>query len=171
MENLARLRERLLAACLLEGDFTLRSGKKSRYYLDKYRFVLDPALLAPLAEAIAAELPAETEVLAAPELGAVPLLAAVSLRTGLPGVIVRKAEKEYGTRNKIEGRLPAGAGVALLEDVVTTGGQAIASAEVLRDLGARIVAVIAVIDRGRETTEAMAAAGLTYRPLFRVELD
>ncbi|MGQ9779534.1 MAG: orotate phosphoribosyltransferase [Bacillota bacterium] len=171
MEDLARLRERLLAACLLEGDFTLRSGKKSRYYLDKYRFVLDPTLLAPLAEAIAARLPAETEVLAAPELGAVPLLTAVSLRTGLPGVIVRKAEKEYGTKKKIEGHLPSGAGVALLEDVVTTGGQAIASAEVLRSLGARILAVIAVVDRGRETEEAMAAAGLPYMPLFRVELD
>ena len=171
MEDLAELRARLLAACLLEGDFTLRSGKKSRYYLDKYRFVLDPTLLAPLGEAIAARLPAGTEVLAAPELGAVPLLTAVSLRTGLPGVIVRKAEKEYGTKNKIEGRLSAGAGVVLLEDVVTTGGQAIASAEVLRELGARVLAVIAVIDRGRETAEAMAAAGLPYKSLFRVELD
>jgi len=171
VEDLAHLRERLLAACLLEGEFTLRSGRKSRYYLDKYRFVLDPALLAPLAEAIAASLPAGTEVLAAPELGAVPLLTAVSLRTGLPGVIVRKVEKEYGTKKKIEGHLPAGAGVALLEDVVTTGGQAMASAEVLRSLGARVLAVIAVIDRGHETQEVMAAAELPYRPLFRVELD
>jgi len=169
--DLDALRQRLLDTCLLHGDFTLRSGKKSRYYLDKYRFVLAPDLLGPLAEAIAVQLPPGTEILAGPELGAIPLVTATSLRTGLPGVIVRKEAKEYGTKKLIEGQLPPGARVALLEDVLTTGGHAIAAADVLRGLGASVLAVIAVIDRGRETTAAMEAAGLPYVPLFRVELD
>ena len=169
--DLDALRHRLLAACLLQGDFTLRSGKKSRYYLDKYRFVLAPELLAPLAQAIAAKLPEGTEVLAGPELGAVPLVTATSLVTGLPGIIVRKEAKGYGTKNLIEGQLRPGAKAVLLEDVLTTGGQAVAAANALRRIGAKVLAVIAVVDRGKETEEAMEKAGLAYMPIFRVELD
>jgi orotate phosphoribosyltransferase len=166
------LRQELLDACLLHGDFTLRSGKKSQYYLDKYRFVLAPKILGKLAAAIATKLPAGTNVLAGPELGAVPLVTATSLQTGLPGVIVRKEVKGYGTKNLIEGQLPAEPQAVMLEDVVTTGGQAIASAEVLRGLGAQVLAVIAVVDRSKgEAAAAMAAAGLNYIPLFKVDLD
>ncbi|HKB93338.1 MAG TPA: hypothetical protein VKC62_03770, partial [Gaiellaceae bacterium] len=90
----------LVDAAYLEGDFVLRSGKRSRYYLDKYRFETRPDLLHALGERIAGEVrehaPDATR-LAAPELGAVALAAAASLASGLPFVIVRKAAKEYGT--------------------------------------------------------------------------
>src|SRR5256884_8381492 len=82
----------------LEGDFVLRSGKRSRYYLDKYRFETQPDLLRPLGERIAAAV-AEHEPdavrLAGPELGAVPLAASASLASDLPFVIVRKGAKDY----------------------------------------------------------------------------
>ena len=90
----------------LEGDFVLRSGRRSRYYLDKYRFETDPALLAGLGRELAALVRAhapQAELLAGPELGAVPLAAVTSIETGLPYVIVRKEAKEYGTSNRLEG--------------------------------------------------------------------
>jgi orotate phosphoribosyltransferase len=93
-------------AALLEGDFLLRSGRRSNYYLDKYRFSTRPDLLGALGAAIAAAVrehePAAVR-LAAPELGAVPLAAAASLAAGLPFVIVRNAPKDHGTGNRIEG--------------------------------------------------------------------
>ena len=96
----------LVEHAYLEGDFLLRSGKRSRYYLDKYRFETRPELLRPLGERIAAivrEHAPDATRLAAPELGAVALAAAASLDSGLPFLIVRKEAKEYGTGNRLEG--------------------------------------------------------------------
>ena len=95
----------------LEGDFLLRSGKRSRYYLDKYRFETRPEILAPLGERIARavhDFEPEAMRLAGPELGAVALAAAGSLSSGLPFLIVRKAAKEYGTSKRLEGVYAAG---------------------------------------------------------------
>jgi orotate phosphoribosyltransferase len=108
----------------LEGDFVLRSGRRSRFYLDKYRFSTDPALLREIGARIAAMV-AEVEPgavrLAAPELGAVPLAAAASLASGLPFLIVRTEAKRYGTANRLEGAFEPGERVCLVEDVVTSG--------------------------------------------------
>src|SRR5207247_2473663 len=103
----------------LEGDFVLRSGRRSRYYLDKYRFETRPDLLGPLGERIAravAEHEPEAARLAGPELGAVPLAAAASLASGLPFLIVRKEAKEDGTGNRLEGVFEDGECVWLVED-------------------------------------------------------
>src|SRR5712691_1878014 len=121
------LAEAIRDAAYLEGDFVLRSGKRSSYYLDKSRFATRPELLGPLGGAIAAavaECDPEAVRIAAPELGAVPLAAAASLAGGLPFVIVRKEAKGYGTENRIEGEFEAGELVCLVEDVVTSGGAA-----------------------------------------------
>ena len=125
-------REELAAAirehAYLEGDFVLRSGRRSSYYLDKYRFETRPDLLAALGDHIAATV-AEHEPdavrLAGPELGAVALAAAASLSSGLPFLIVRKAAKEYGTANRLEGLYEPGERICLVEDVVTSGGAAV----------------------------------------------
>ncbi len=109
----------------LEGDFVLRSGRRSRYYLDKYRFETRPDLLGPLGDLIAEavrEHEPEASRLAGPELGAVALAAAASLSSGLPFLIVRKETKEYGTANRLEGVAEEGELVCLVEDVVTSGG-------------------------------------------------
>ena len=93
-------------AAYLEGDFVLRSGRRSKYYLDKYRFETRPDLLAPLGRAIAdavREHEPEATRLAGPELGAVALAAAASLESGLPFLIVRKEAKDYGTSKRLEG--------------------------------------------------------------------
>src|SRR5919204_3666367 len=119
MDALAR---DLAAAAVLHGKFVLRSGQTSTYYIDKYRFTTQPAILRRLADALAARLPADTQRLAGTVLGAVPLVTAVSLASGVPSLIVRTAAKDYGTARRIEGTLEPGDRVVLVEDVVTTGG-------------------------------------------------
>jgi orotate phosphoribosyltransferase len=156
-------------AALLEGDFVLRSGRRSNYYLDKYRFSTRPDLLAALGGAIAAEV-AEHEPeavrLAAPELGAVPLAAAASLESGLPFVIVRSKPKEYGTANRIEGVFEPGERVCLVEDVVTAGGAALEAVGALRDAGLQVSTVVCVVDREEGGSDALARAAVRLRPLL-----
>ena len=163
---MAALASRIVDAAYLEGDFVLRSGRRSRYYLDKYRFTTAPSLLREIGQALADRLPAETRRVAGPELGAVPLATAVSLETGLPSVLVRGESKSYGTERRFEGILHPGENVVLIEDVVTTGGQAIESAQALRDSGANVSLVLVVVDREEGAAEAMAEAGFRFEALF-----
>ena len=162
------LAEAIRSAALLEGDFVLRSGKRSPYYLDKYRFGTRPDLLRAVGEALAAAVrehePGAVR-LAAPELGAVPLAAAASLSLELPFVIVRKAEKAYGTGNRIEGAYEAGECVCLIEDVVTSGGAALDAIEALRAAGLRVGTAICVVDREEGGADALARAAVRLRPL------
>ena len=152
---------------MLRGDFLLRSGARSSYYIDKYRFTTEPALLQRLARELASRLPEGVQRLAGPVLGAVPLVTALSLQTGLPSVIVRVDKaKEYGTSRRFEGRLEAGDRVVLVEDVVTTGGAALAAVEVLREAGAEVLGAVVVVDREQGGREAFAAAGVPLQALF-----
>jgi orotate phosphoribosyltransferase len=164
-----KLGERLVERAYLEGDFVLRSGRRSRYYLDKYRFETDPALLAPLARELAAMVrqhaPAAVR-LAGPELGAVPLTAVTAIEIGLPYVIVRSEAKAYGTGRRIEGVFAEGEAVCLIEDVVTSGGALLSAVEALREARLEVLAAVCVVDRGEGGAEAIAAAGLPFAPLF-----
>jgi len=164
----------LVAASYLKGDFILRSGKRSNRYFDKFLFETDPALLRRLGKQLAALVPNETQTLAAPELGAVLLGGAVSMQTGFPLVLVRKEPKGYGTSKQIEGRFEPGQRVTVIEDVVTTGGDSLRSAQVLRDAGLDVIHLVVVLDRGEGGEENIRIAGIPYSPLFRIadlELD
>jgi orotate phosphoribosyltransferase len=166
-EELAR---RLREAAYLEGDFVLRSGRRSKYYLDKYRFETRPDLLGPLGDALAeavSEHEPEAARIAGPELGAVALAAAASLRGGLPFLIVRKAAKDYGTSNRLEGVYEDGDCVCLVEDVVTSGGAAIEAVEALRAAGLRVSNAICVVDREEGGVDELARHAVRLRPLFR----
>ena len=142
------LAERLIAASELHGDFVLSSGKHSKIYFDKFRFLTDPALLRETAAAVAALLPEGISHLAAPEGAATLLVSAVALQTHLPIAVVRKEPKVYGTRSQVEGHAPGGAQVALIEDVSTTGHQVLAAAQALEALGCEIGVIVLAIDRG-----------------------
>lgn len=164
-----RLGELLVERALLRGRFVLRSGRVSDYYLDKYRFETDPALLDGLGRELAALVAAsapQAELLAAPELGAVPLGAVTSLRSGLPYVIVRKAQKEHGTANSLEGVWAPGQRVCVVEDVVTSGGALLHAVTALRAVGLDVCAAICVVDRGEGGAQAIAAAGVPFAPLY-----
>jgi orotate phosphoribosyltransferase len=141
------LASRIREAALLEGDFVLSSGQRSRFYVDKYLFSTEPDLLRDVAAALSERLPDGVERLAGVELGAVPLVVAMALASGLPYVIVRKSAKGYGTVRGIEGSLERGERVALIEDVVTTGTQAVRAARSLVQAGAEILTIVAVLDR------------------------
>jgi orotate phosphoribosyltransferase len=164
--TLLQLGKDLVSAAYLEGDFLLSSGQRSRYYLDKYRFSTDPQLLKPIAVGLAGLLPAELTCLAGVELGAVPLVTAVSLETGLPFVIVRKGAKDYGTAKLIEGVLPDQARIGLIEDVLTTAAQAIRAAQLLTELGATVQRIVYVVDREQGASANIRAAGFDSAALF-----
>jgi orotate phosphoribosyltransferase len=163
------LRAALREHAYLEGDFVLRSGKRSRYYLDKYRFETRPELLRALGERIAGavrEHAPDAVRLAGPELGAVALAAAASLESGLPFLIVRKDTKEYGTAKRLEGAFEPGESVCLVEDVVTTGGAAISAVLALRGAGLVCRTAICVVDREEGGTDELARHAVRLRPLF-----
>ncbi|MEI8194858.1 MAG: orotate phosphoribosyltransferase [Phycisphaerae bacterium] len=152
----ATLAQRVKAVALLEGDFTLRSGKKSKFYFDKYLFETQPDILETMGQEIAKRIPAGTARIAGPELGAVALAAAASLASRLPFFIVRNAKKDYGTAKQIEGLLKVGESVVLVEDIITTGGQVVEAIKTIRAAGATVAKVIVALDRqegGRENIE------------------
>ena len=162
----AKLREH----ALLEGDFVLRSGRRSSYYLDKYRFETRPELLGPLGERLAAaanEHEPDAVRLAGPALGAVALAASASLASGLPFVIVRDSAKQYGTANRLEGPFEQGEIVCLIEDVVTSGGALAEAVAALRDAGLVVRNAVCVVDREEGGADALARLGVRLRSLYR----
>jgi orotate phosphoribosyltransferase len=164
------LRRAIRERAYLEGDFVLRSGRRSSFYLDKYRFSTYPELLEAIGSRLA-ELVAQAEPsavrLAAPELGAVPLAAAASLVTRLPFVIVRAEAKSYGTANRLEGVYEPGERVCLIEDVVTSGGAAVEAVQAVREAGLECGAAVCVIDREEGGADALARVAVRLWPLFR----
>lgn len=146
------------------GEFELAHGGTSDYYVDKYLFETDPGSLARIARAFAARIGDDT--LGGVALGAVPLVAVTSVESGNPYVIVRKAQKEYGTGNRIEGELSPGERVVVIEDVTTTGQSALEAVEVLRSAGATVDRLIVVVDREEGARERLAANDVELEPLI-----
>ena len=146
------------------GEFELSGGGTSDYYVDKYLFETDPRCLELIAEAFAARV-GDTK-LAGVALGAVPLVATTALKTANPYVIARKKAKEYGTANRVEGRLDEGEEVVVLEDIATTGGSALDAAEALREAGARVERVLVVVDREEGAREYLADHGIELHALL-----
>ncbi len=160
------LARRVKETAYLEGDFTLRSGRKSKYYLDKCLFETQPDVLAGLGEAFAARCGRRVTRIAGAELGGVALAAATSLATGKPFVIVRNAKKDYGTGKKFEGKLEPGDVVLLVEDIATTGGQVLEAARDIAAAGATVDRIVAVIDRQEGARENIEAAGFVFESLL-----
>jgi orotate phosphoribosyltransferase len=150
------------------GEFELSHGGTSDYYVDKYLFETDPTCLSLIASAFAGRL-ADDEKLAGVALGAVPLVAVTSAETGRPYVIARKQAKEYGTGNRIEGRLAEGERVVVLEDIATTGKSALDAVEALREAGAVVDRVLVVVDRQEGASELLAEHGIELESLLTAD--
>jgi orotate phosphoribosyltransferase len=161
-----QLAKRISDLALLRGEFTLRSGRKSNYYLDKYRFETQPDVLKALGKMLAERVTPDIDRLAGPELGAVALAAAAAMESGKPFVLVRNRKKDYGTSKQIEGVLNKGERVLIIEDVLTTGGQVLESVASLREMGAVVERIVAIIDRMEGARENIEGAGLKFEALF-----
>lgn len=163
-EREAILRMLLEAGAVRFGRFTLASGETSDVYVDVKRAWTDPGRLDLLARALAARA-GGADRLGGMELGAVPLVVATALRTGLPFVVLRKAAKEHGTRQAFEGEIPAGTRVLLIEDVATTGGSSARSVEVVRGAGGTVERALVVVDREAGASERLASMGVRLESL------
>jgi len=164
----AALGARIYECARLTGEFRLRSGAVSEEYFDKYLFESDPHLLREIAEELVGLLPADVDVLAGLELGGVALAVVASQVCGLPTVLVRKTAKIYGTSRLAEGGEITARRVAVIEDVVTSGGRVIESCRELRAQEAEISTVLCVIDREAGGRENLATEGLELRSLFTI---
>jgi orotate phosphoribosyltransferase len=150
----------------LTGEFRLRSGTVSNEYFDKYLFESDPELLRAIGQALVPLLPPDADALAGLELGGVPLATMLSQLTGLPTLFVRKEAKSYGTCRLAEGGDVDGRRLAVVEDVVTSGGQVVASCGDLRDRGAIVDHAVCVIDRESGGSKDLADIDVELRALF-----
>ena len=168
MADRTELARRIYDTAHLTGTFTLRSGATSTEYFDKYLFEADPKLLADIADAMVPLLPDRIDALAGLELGGIPLVTMLSQRTGLPALFVRKKAKDYGTCRLAEGGEVAGRRLAVVEDVVTSGGAILDAWRELEPMGATADTVVCVIDRGSGAAK-LAEVGLELRPLFTME--
>lgn len=150
----------------LTGEFKLRSGKVSKEYFDKYQFESRPEILTDIVDFMTPLVPKGTELLGALEMGGIPLATVVSLRARIPVVFLRKSAKNYGTCKFAEGPDVKGKKICLIEDVITTGGQVVATTKMLRDAGAIVTSVVCVIDRSEGDTQALKEAGLKMKSVL-----
>lgn len=176
MEMKIRLAKILYERSYKEGEFTLTSGRKSNFYFDGKQTALHPEgafLIGHLFNNMLKDNPFITAV-GGLTLGADPLVTATSvisyqLGRPLPAFIVRKAPKGHGTNQYLEGlsNLQLGKPVAMLEDVVTTGGSLLTACERVKDAGFTIGMLCTVLDREEGGNEAIKAAGYELHSLFR----
>ncbi len=163
------LAKRVKETSYLEGDFTLRSGKKSKYYMDKYLFETNPDILKALGEEFAKHATSDVTLIAGAELGGVALAAATAMQTGKKWIIVRNSKKDYGTSKMVEGVLKADDVVLLVEDIATTGGQVLEAAKIITEAGAKVKKIVAVIDRKQGANENITTAGYKFESILTKE--
>lgn len=163
----------LKRASLRRGKFVLASGKESDYYFDGKLTTLDSGGASLVAEALLDLLEDyEVDAVGGLTLGADPVVGAMLAlaprrERSIRGFIVRKEAKSHGTKNRIEGPLQPGDAVAIIEDVVTTGGSALSAAEVVEAFGCRVEVILAIVDRDQGGRQAFEERGYAYLPLFR----
>jgi len=149
------------------GKFVLTSGAVSNYYIDIKKASTNPRVL----KKIAAEMKMYTEgyeILAGMELGAVPLVVALSLETNIPYVIIRKEKREHGTSKQIEGEEIKDKRVLLIEDVTTSGGSVVKSINAIRDNKGKVDKVLVVVDRESGAEEKLQSLDVNFISLLSV---
>lgn len=156
------------------GDFTLASGKKAKYYLDCRQITLDSQgarlIGEGMLELLAGDVP---DLVGGMAIGADPITAAILTLAGinnvpLRGVMVRKEPKQHGTGRTVEGPFQPGESIAIVEDVVTTGGSSLLAIERCEEAGLKVQRVLAIIDRLEGGREAFAVRGYELTTLFTV---
>ena len=160
------LAKRVKDVSYLEGDFVLRSGKRSKYYLDKYLFETCPDILDALGKEFAKYAGDDVTLIAGAELGGVALAASTAMATGKRWIIVRNSKKGYGTGKLVEGVLNEDDVVLLVEDIATTGGQVLEAAKVITQAGAKVDKIVCVIDRKQGARENIEGEGFVFESIL-----
>jgi orotate phosphoribosyltransferase len=166
MDAIAELRALLKeTGAVKTGEFVLSSGKKSNFYIDCRKVTLHPKGAKLIGRIVLDKIKGlKVDAIGGLTLGADPITGAVVALSDIPGFIVRKKEKEHGTKQKIEGLLEPGWNVVVVEDVATTGGSALQAIEAVEAVGAKVVKVISVVDR--EEGAAQVLAGYDFDPIL-----
>jgi|SRR5580658_1888233 orotate phosphoribosyltransferase len=181
LAGVSKMKGRLLAiikerSLIKGGSFKLASGTVSDYYLDMKPTTFDPEGASLLADVIYAMLADDLDVdtIGGLELGAVPIIAAVCAKSWgtehpISGFVVRKERKGHGTDKKIDGNFQANSTVVLIDDVTTRGGSVMQAVEAVREQGAKVKRIIAIVDRGEGAAERLSQAGISFAPIFTTE--
>jgi orotate phosphoribosyltransferase len=160
------------SGAIKRGKFKLSDGSLTDYYIDKYVFETTPEILNAITQELTKLLEdSDIDVVAGPELGAIPLVTAVSLKTGISAAYIRKGEKHYGTQARIEGTIRKGMQVAIIEDVSTTGSTILETIDLIQEIGGTVERVIVVVDRNAEAVDNISDAGYELEYLVRVGED
>jgi orotate phosphoribosyltransferase len=167
--NRANLAKQIKAVSYVTGQFTLRSGKSSSFYWDKYRFESNPVLLHSIVAELQKLLPASFDKFAGLELGGVPLATGLSLKTNIPFLYVCKEPKSYGTCNLVEGGFYAGQRVVAIEDVATTAVQIATSVCQMRELGLVVEHALCVFDREQGGRKNLEELGCSLTSVFTLD--
>jgi orotate phosphoribosyltransferase len=176
MPDVAAIRSRLLelfkARAVAFGDFTLASGKKSRYYINSKKVLFHGEAISLLGELLYdATHDLDIRAIGGLEVGAIPMATAAVLRywqegKALEGFFVRKQAKGHGSQERLEGLVSAGDRVAVVDDVLTTGESVVQAIEAVEQLGATVARVVCIVDRLQGAGERL--ANYDFRPLFTI---
>lgn len=151
------------------GKFRLSSGVESHYYVDMKKAITNPLILQPVAQIMAERINKMcVDRVAGPALGAVPIATAVSLYSGIPMLMIRKAKKDYGTSNLIEGDLEKGNLVVVIEDVTTTGNSLLNAINAIIENGGQVKKAFVIVDRAEGAIDALKEKGIDLEPLVSV---
>ena len=164
-----------LVAHLLEhsvrtGDFTLKSGRKSTWFIDSKQTVCRPEGIVLVADAALAVIPDDVTAIGGLTMGADPVafgVAAIAATRGraLRSFSIRKEAKDHGVQGRLAGALQPGDKVVITEDTVTRGTSALDAARAVREIGAEPVLVLVVVDRGGTGAALAAAEGIAFHAL------
>ncbi len=165
------LRDHLLAHSVKRGDFVLKSGRRSSWFIDSKQTVCRPEAMVLVAEAVLSLIPADVTAIGGLTMGADPVAfvtAGVAAARGraLRAFSVRKEAKDHGAGGRIAGALEPGDRVAVTEDTVTRGTSLLDAARAVRDAGAQPVLLVAVVDRGGTAAAMAAAEGLEFKAVL-----
>ncbi|MFQ5976429.1 MAG: orotate phosphoribosyltransferase [Candidatus Hydrothermarchaeales archaeon] len=170
MYSKSKLAEYIKEQAVRTGEFVLASGKKSSFYIDLKAAYTDPKIMNMIVEGLSEAIANEKfDRIAGMETGGVPIATALSLKTGLPFIIIRKKGKGYGTDNRIEGKLSSGENVIVVEDIVTTGGSVKSGIETLREMGGKCNKVIAVVDRLEGASKNLEKVNISLETLLTLK--
>jgi orotate phosphoribosyltransferase len=174
---LSRNRRRLLdlfrSRAVSFGRFKLASGKESNYYINSKKVLFHSEAAALLGEALWEEThDLDIQAIGGLEVGALPMATAAVIHyhlqgRSLEGFFVRKEVKGHGSQDRIEGMMPPGARVAVIDDVLTTGGSVVQAIEEVERAGGLVAAVVCIVDRLQGARELLAPR-YEYRPLFTI---